>query len=250
MRESATIPILELKNISVCYQSAHEERPVLHGISLSVDRDSRIGLYAPNGSGKTTLLRAITGLVPVQTGQILFHEKEMTKEQDFIQLRRSVGFVVQNAHDQIFFPTVFEDVAFGPLNLGMSQKDARQRACDTLERLGIADLKDRNTQELSGGELRLVALAGIMAMQPEILLLDEPTTGLDESASKRLRYILQNMTLPRITVSHDLFFLQQISDSFYTIQKKKLQRIDKPVLHTHQHTHILGDTVHTHLENI
>lgn len=239
-------PLLSVDHLCICYETPLGERTVLDNASLSLSDHEHIGLFAPNGSGKTSFLRCLTGLLRAKKGRIFFHGQEVRKDSDFAFLRRSVGFCVQNAQDQIFFPTVLEDVEFGPLNLNLSPKEARKRALESLERLHILFLQDRNTRELSGGELRLVALAGILAMRPEALLLDEPTTGLDHEASGRVLSILKELKEPRITVSHDLSFLSRISDSFYTISERNFVKIEAPISHTHEHVHLFGNVVHVH----
>ncbi len=243
---SATI--FSVEHLSLSYPTAHGERSVLRDISLSLACGQKLALYAPNGSGKTSLLRCITGLLRPKAGTIFFHDKEIRKEADFQKLRRKVGYVLQEASDQIFFPTVLEDIAFGPLNLGFSPKAAQAKAKEQLAKLGILSLKDRPTHALSGGEKRLVALAGILAMEPEALLLDEPTTALDEEASQKLLEILAKLPTARITVSHDLLFLSSVADTFYTIENQQLINMPCPILHSHKHAHFGGEKAHSHIE--
>lgn len=238
--------IVSLEHITLAYHTTRGDRTVLQDISLSLHEGEQLALYAPNGSGKTSLLRCITGLLPPKAGKIFFHGQELRQEKDFQKLRRRVGFVLQEAADQIFFPTVLEDIAFGPLNLGLTPEAAKERACVLLKTLGIANLQDRPTHELSGGEKRLVALAGILAMEPEALLLDEPTTALDNEASDKLLDILTHVSTARITVSHDLLFLSKVADTFYTIEQQKLVTMPQPVLHSHLHAHIGGAIKHSH----
>ena len=131
--------IVTLEHIFFSYRTnSGGTRSVLRDVNLSLKPHHRIGLYGPNGSGKTTLLRCITGLNRPSGGRVLFHGREMKSERDFHDLRVAVGFVLQNADDQLFFPTVLEDVAFGPLNLGMSPDAARERAIETLKSLGMS----------------------------------------------------------------------------------------------------------------
>ena len=141
---------------------------------------------------------------------------------------------------------LLEDIAFGPLNLCLTPEAAKERACVLLKTLGIANLQDRPTHELSGGEKRLVALAGILAMEPEALLLDEPTTALVNEASEKLLDILTHVSTARITVSHDLLFLSKVADTFYTIEQGHVVTMPQPVLHSHQHAHIGGEMKHSH----
>ena len=245
-----TQPIFALEHVTISYSNSYsnceQTRTVLKDISFSLEKGQKIGLYAPNGSGKTSLLRCITGLLPKESGIIRFHGTPVTTENDFKALRRAVGFVLQEAQDQIFFPTVLEDVAFGPLNLGLSSEEAEERALETLNTLAISSLKDRLTHQLSGGEKRLVALAGILAMQPEALLLDEPTTALDTAANQRLLSIVQELDTASVTVCHDLLFLSKVASELYTIRDASLVPMENAVLHTHEHAHFGGEVAHQH----
>ena len=148
------------------------------------------------------------GLLRPQAGSIVIFGQEVKKEKDFIDVRQKVGLLFQNADDQLFCPTVLEDVAFGPLNLGKTPAEAIQIARETMAGLGLAGFEDRVTYKLSGGEKKLVSLATVLAMQPQLLLLDEPTTGLDETTRHRLIHILQNLDISYLIVSHEHEFLE------------------------------------------
>ena len=239
-------PIFSLKGISFGYGRIESMRPVLLDVDFSLHPGQRIGLYGPNGSGKTTLFRCITGLARPQSGQVLFHGTPLNDENDFHDLRCKVGFVLQHAEDQLFFPTVLEDVAFGPLNLGLAPDEARDRAVETLRDLGLAGFEDRLTHRLSGGEKKLVSLAAVMAMQPEALLLDEPTNGLDNDARQRIIDILCSLDTARITISHDWDFLAQTSTQYLTIAHNRLHSCAPSFAHAHMHAHPLGNEPHEH----
>lgn len=183
---------------------------VLAGVNLSLHAGESLGLQGANGSGKTTLLRCITGLLKANCGEIRLNGQIMRTESDFIRLRRHVGFCLQKADDQIIFPTVMEDVCFGPLNLGMTAAEARQRAEETLTGVHLADFGERMTNHLSGGEKKLVALAGVLAMRPQILLLDEPLNELDERSAERITEIIEKLPCAKIIVAHDAEFLQRV----------------------------------------
>ena len=172
----------------------------------------------------------------------------VTAQKDFQRLRRKVGYVLQNPDDQLFFPTVLEDVAFGPLNLGMSPDAARERAIETLKSLGMSGFEDRLTHRLSGGEKKMVTLAGVLAMNPEALLLDEPTAGLDARSMVRLTELLHDLPTPRITISHDWDFLERVSSEFCTIADGTVSWSEPLVAHSHMHAHPLGDRPHSHEE--
>ena len=246
MSEHHTTAIFSLKGISFGYGQKDSMRPVLHDVDFSLHPGQRIGLYGPNGSGKTTLFRCITGLARPQSGQVLFHGSPLNTENDFYTLRCKVGFVLQHAEDQLFFPTVLEDVAFGPLNLGLAADEARERAVATLRDLGLAGFEDRLTHRLSGGEKKLVSLAAVMAMQPEALLLDEPTSGLDNDARQRIIDILSSLDTARITISHDWDFLAQTSTQYLTIAHNHLHSCAPSFAHAHMHAHPLGNEPHEH----
>lgn len=211
--------------------------PVLDGADFDLLSGQRVGLYGPNGCGKTTLMSVLMGLLAPQAGQV-FHKRRAAKsEKDFFILRLDVGFVLQHADDQILFPTVLDDVAFGPLNMGFSQDQARQVAVEALHFIGLSGFEDRLTHKLSGGEKKLVTLAGVLAMKPKALLLDEPSTSLDPAARDRLVDILQSLDVATLVVSHDWDFLERTSKEYWTISQGRLVRDVSPSLHHHAHAH-------------
>ena len=161
-------------------------QPILHDLDLSVHCGERIGIHGANGAGKTSLLLLMVGLLCAQTGSIEAFGAVRRRERDFLDVRRRAGLLFQDADDQLFCPTVLEDVCFGPLNLGRDRAQARAIGERTLAALGLTGMEERITHRLSGGEKRLVSLAGVLAMEPDVLLLDEPTSGLDERATERL----------------------------------------------------------------
>ena len=201
-----TEPLIQIKDLTFTYPGA--PKPVLQDFNFELLPDKHLGLVGPNGSGKTTLLSLIMGLLRPQIGSIVIFGQEVKKEKDFIDIRQKVGLLFQNADDQLFCPTVLEDVAFGPLNQGKSPAEAAQIARDTMAGLGLTGFEDRVTYKLSGGEKRLVSLATVLAMQPQVLLLDEPTTGLDEDTKHRLIHILQDLDISYLIVSHEHEFLE------------------------------------------
>ena len=246
MMPSQDSAIFRLEHISVAYQTEEAVRPVLEDVSFSLAAGQRVGLYGPNGSGKTTLFRCITGLLQPRQGLVRFHGRALRGERDFHELRCKVGFVLQHAEDQLFFPTVLEDVAFGPLNLGLAPEEARETALRTLHDLGLAGFEDRLTHRLSGGEKKLVSLATVLAMQPEALLLDEPTNGLDSHARQRLTEILCALETARIVISHDWDFLSRVCDGCMTIREGRLTPCAPDFRHSHTHIHPRGNEPHWH----
>jgi cobalt/nickel transport system ATP-binding protein len=198
-------PLIELRHITFAYPGAPQ--PVFQDFNFQLLPGNHLGLIGPNGCGKTTMLHLIMGLLRPQAGSILVFGKEVKREQDFIQVRQKVGLLFQNADDQLFCPTVLEDVAFGPLNQGKPPAEAIRTARETMVRLGLNGFEERVTYKLSGGEKKLVSLATVLAMQPQLLLLDEPTTGLDEATRHRLIHILQSLDIAYMIVSHEHNFL-------------------------------------------
>ncbi|MDI6687126.1 MAG: ABC transporter ATP-binding protein [Desulfobacterales bacterium] len=235
--------IVNLQDISFGYPGSSL---ILDKLDLKFFRYDRIGLMGPNGSGKTTLFHIIMGLLKHTSGSIEIFGKPVTKEKEFDEVRRKIGLLFQDADDQLFSPTVLEDVAFGPLNLGMSRNEAIDTAKMTLKSLDLAGFEDRVTYKLSGGEKRLVSLATILAMEPEILLLDEPTAGLDDKTKAKLISILSNLDLSFILISHEIDFLFEITDSIYTMENKRIVSDKEAHLHQHIHSHPHGLYTHKH----
>jgi cobalt/nickel transport system ATP-binding protein len=198
-------PLIELHDITFTYPGAPE--PVFQDFNFQLLPGNHLGLIGPNGCGKTTLLHLIMGLLRPQAGSILIFGQEVKKEKDFVAVRQKVGLLFQNADDQLFCPTVLEDVAFGPLNQGKPPAEAIGIARETMARLGLQGFEERVTYKLSGGEKKLVSLATVLAMQPQLLLLDEPTSGLDENTKHRLIHILENLDIAYMIVSHERDFL-------------------------------------------
>ncbi|WP_422374539.1 energy-coupling factor ABC transporter ATP-binding protein [Roseibium sp.] len=196
-------PLIELTDLHFGYPG-HD--PVLRGASLRLAEGERLAISGHNGAGKSTLLRMVVGLLKPDRGTVTAFGKACRTESDFQTVRRRAGFVFQDPDDQLFCPTVAEDIAFGPLNLGKSRDEATEIVDTVLRDLDLMVLKDRITYKLSGGEKRLVSLATVLAMAPDVLLLDEPTNALDEKNEARLIEILQGLPQAMIIVSHDADF--------------------------------------------
>ena len=189
---------------------AYPQRPaVFDGLDFSLSTGDRLGIAGPNGAGKSTLFKLAMGLVRPESGTIYGLGQPCREDKDFRPLRRAVGYLFQDPDDQLFCPTVTEDVAFGPLNLGKSRHEALHIVEQTLHRLGLAGLGQRITYQLSGGEKRLAALAAVLALEPRALLLDEPSTGLDQEHEEHLVRLLLESDLSWAVVSHDLAFLER-----------------------------------------
>lgn len=235
--------IINLKNISFSYSG---DKSVLDNLSFQLLRGDRIGLVGPNGSGKTTLLHVIMGLLRPSSGTIELFGKTAHEEKDFRAARKRIGLLFQDPDDQLFSPTVLEDVAFGPLNLGKSPEEARDIASQTLVGLDLSGFENRITYKLSGGEKKLVSLATVLAMDPEVLLLDEPTNGLDDETEEKITDILKGLSLSCIFISHNLDFLFETTNRVYAIANGKISLDETLVPHPHVHTHRFGRLPHEH----
>lgn len=236
-------PIIELENVRFHYT---EDRPILNGLNFHFHAGERVGLMAPNGSGKTTLFHIIMGLLKPVSGELRIFGRPMAEEKDFNSVRQRIGLLFQDSDDQLFSPTVLEDVAFGPLNLGKTKSEAVAIAEHTLASLGMSEYRDRITFKLSGGEKRLVSLATVLAMEPEVLLLDEPTTGLDINTRERIVSILGGLDTSYIMISHNLNFLSQLTSVIYTVSNGKIRSDETLHPHQHIHAHAHGTYPHEH----
>jgi cobalt/nickel transport system ATP-binding protein len=239
----------------------------LDGLSMSIPAGTRIGLLGANGSGKSTLLRILDGLYFPASGQVRFLGEPLTESRfgndEFAHgFRRRVGMVFQNPDVQLFNATVFDEVAFGPLQLRWTAADVRARVMDALERFRLVDLKDRVPQRLSGGEKKRVALASVLVMDPEVLLLDEPTDALDPRSQSQLIDLLMGWadgSKSVITATHHLGILEEIADRCFVLDHGRLvadrapadlledhELLDRTnLIHAHRHRH--SDTqVHSH----
>lgn len=236
--------LVSLKNI--CFSYPGSDKSVLDHLDMDIYEGDHIGMIAPNGTGKTTLLHTIMGLCCPDKGDIQIFGSYMQCEKDFASIRTRIGFLFQDSDDQLFCPSVLEDVAFGPLNIGFTSKEAKQIAEEKLELLGIQDLGNAITHKLSGGQKRLVALAAVLAMSPEILLLDEPTTGLDSKIKHNLSKVLTKDDLTYLVISHEFDFINIVADKVMTIEKGKVLTDRIIHLHCHEHIHKYGNRLHTH----
>ncbi|MEG6552295.1 ABC transporter ATP-binding protein [Desulfocurvibacter africanus] len=242
---SSPPPILEAQGLTFAYPG--RER-LMDGLDFILRPGERIGLVGHNGAGKTTFFLALMGLLKPQAGRVFFNGSEACTENDFAALRRRVGLLFQNADDQLFSPTVLEDVTFGPLNLGQPPAQARETAVRTLGMLNLSGFEERVTHKLSGGEKRLVALACVLAMEPEALLLDEPTSGLDPETRERLIGILRGLPVSYVIISHDLDFLEHTTGLLCAMEHGKIDCSPRMSIHRHAHVHIHGDKPHVHQE--
>lgn len=219
MSSSEKKTLLELSNICFSYDL---ERKIINNLDFSFLEGEKIGIVGSTGCGKSTLLYIIMGLLTVNKGEISIFGNLMKHEKDFASIRTQIGFLFQNSDDQLFSPTVIDDIAFGPLNQGKSYEEAKNIAFKLLGELNIEDLKHRITHKLSGGEKKLVALATALAMCPKFLLLDEPLTGLDPYTKEKIIKLINDLSLPMIIVSHDWDFLEQVTCRIYRMEECNL----------------------------
>jgi cobalt/nickel transport system ATP-binding protein len=255
--------IFEIERLTYCYENI----AALDDFSLSIPAGSRVALVGANGSGKSTLLRILDGLYFGQQGTVRFRGGELTEHafehDDFaIWFRRQVGLVFQNPDVQIFNPTVFDEVAFGPLQMRWPKAEVRDRVGAALDQFHIAHLKDRAPHRLSGGEKKRVALASVLVLDPEVLLLDEPTAALDPRSQSELIDQLVGWgggAKTVITATHDLQHLVDIADRCCVLEGGRLAADAAPkeilsdrdlleranLVHAHRHSHSTG-AGHTH----
>ncbi|MGC6405135.1 energy-coupling factor ABC transporter ATP-binding protein [Bisgaard Taxon 45] len=198
--------MIRTENLSVIRQG----KTLLNQVNLTLQAQQRLCLCGPIGCGKTTLLHTLLGFIPFD-GKIYLLGEACHSEKHFAQKRGKIGLLFQHPDDQLFGPTVLDDVAFGPLNQGKPKQEAYAIAEKHLAQLGISHLAMRAVNHLSGGEKNFTALAGVLAMQPQVLLLDEPTNGLDPNNVTRLMNTLLQTNLPMIIASHDMAFIQNIA---------------------------------------
>jgi cobalt/nickel transport system ATP-binding protein len=193
-------PVLDVRGLAYAYPDGHQ---ALFGVDLHVHRGERVALLGPNGAGKTTLVLHLNGILHAGAGSVAVSGMPVAKE-NLKEIRRRVGVVFQDPDDQLFMPTVRDDVAFGPANLGMRGAALDQRVMEALDKVGMADFADRPPHHLSFGQRRRVAVATVLAMEPEILVLDEPSSNLDPASRRELAEILRSLDVTVLMVTHDL----------------------------------------------
>ncbi len=216
--------LFRIENLSHTYSDG---TLALDNVSLSFTNGERIALLGTNGSGKTTLLSHLNGILKPTSGKIFFEDKPLQYDQkSLLGLRRKVGYVFQDPNDQLFAPTVKQDVAFGPLNLGLPPDKVRQIVDESLKTVGMAEFTEKPPHFLSLGQKKRVALAGVLAMQPEVIIMDEPTANLDpRSTSEILHLLLRLNKEKRITLllaTHDVDMVPLFANKLYILNKGKL----------------------------
>jgi cobalt/nickel transport system ATP-binding protein len=193
-------PVLDVRGLAYAYPDGHQ---ALYGVDLHVHSGERVALLGPNGAGKTTLVLHLNGILQPGAGQVSVSGLDVRKD-TLREVRRRVGVVFQDPDDQLFSPTVRDDVAFGPANLGLRGADLERRVVEALDQVGMRAFIDRPPHHLSFGQRRRVAVATVLAMEPEILVLDEPSSNLDPASRRELADILRSLDVTVLMVTHDL----------------------------------------------
>jgi len=263
LENRAPVPVFDVREVTFRYH----EVTALDDLSLTIPPGKRVALLGANGSGKSTLLRLLDGLAFPLKGEIRYSGEPLTEERlqdsEFAHsFRRRVGLVFQNPDVQLFSPTVFDEVAFGPLQLRWSKEKVRAAVKDMLDLMKISHLKDRSPHQLSTGEKKRVTLASVLVLDPEVLLLDEPTAALDpKSASQMIDFLVESRGGPKtiVTAIHDLDIVEDIADQCFVFQAGRLAAAGTPaeilcqtslleqtnLVHAHRHVHATGET-HSH----
>src|SRR5208283_2319422 len=258
-----SVPVFEVRDVTFRYHKV----TALDGLSLAITPGKRVALLGANGSGKSTLLRILDGLAFPEKGSVLFYGEPLTEDrlQDLqfgYEFRRRVGLVFQNPDVQLISPTVFDEVAFGPLQLQWPKEKVRAAVQEMLEVMRITHLKNRSPHHLSTGEKKRVTLASVLVLDPEVLLLDEPTAALDpRSASQMIDFLisLRGGAKTVVTTTHDLDIVSDISDDCFVFKAGRVVAAGTPreilrqtslleqtnLIHAHRHIHASGEA-HSH----
>ncbi len=228
---SAQNPVLRVAKLSYRYPSG---QLALKDISFDVQPGDRVGLVGPNGAGKTTLLLHLNGLLPGADAGVEENASAVevcglpATQAHLREIRKQVGFLFQDPDDQLFCPTVREDVAFGPLNLGLSKEEVLRRVEEQLAAVGLSEIESRNTLQLSYGERKRVCLAGVLACDPQVLALDEPTSNLDPRARRGFMNLLEQFPAAQIIASHDLELILDLCSRVLVLDQGRLQADGAP----------------------
>ncbi|AEY67024.1 ABC transporter ATP-binding protein [Clostridium sp. BNL1100] len=222
---------IELEEVSFNYPDGHQ---ALDNVTILIGHGESVGVVGANGAGKSTLLSILSGILFPQKGSVRVGDIPVTKK-TLSDVRRSIGLVFQEPDDQLFMTSVYDDVAFGPRNYRLDEKEVERRVNRALEEVGIPHLKDRPPYKLSGGEKKLAAIAAVISMEPDILIMDEPTASLDPKARRKVMNILKGFSHTKIITSHDLDMIMDMCDRTIVLKNGKIAA-DGPTVD------ILGDS--------
>lgn len=209
---------LSTENLSFTYPDGTQ---ALKNINIEIEKGEKVAIIGPNGAGKSTLFSHFNGLTEPTSGCVKIEGKPISFEKDeLLKVRQKVGIVFQDPNDQLFAPTVKEDIAFGPMNLGLSYDEVEKRVEDALKMVGMENYEDKTPHHLSGGQQKRIAIAGIIAMKPELMILDEPTAGLDPDGVKKVLNIMNQLNEEGMTLiisSHDIDMISKYADKIFVL---------------------------------
>lgn len=231
-------PVITVDNLTYSYPDGTE---ALRGVNLEICEGESVALMGPNGAGKTTLFLHLNGLLAGNTGSVSVFGNTLNGRKSLKEARRRVGIVFQNPEDQLFCPTVFDDVAFGPLNHGLPSEEVRLRVQDALKSVGMSGFEERVSYHLSFGEKKRISLATVLSMNPDAILLDEPTSNLDPRARRKAIEVIRSLTTAKVIATHDLEMALElcergvIMDDGRIVADGRTENIlrDKSLLETH-----------------
>lgn len=209
--------MIEFQNVSFAFENNKE---VLKNLSFKIEKGESVGLIGANGAGKSTLMKLMVGLL-TGDGRIIIDGVEVNRKKLY-EIRGKIGFVLQNSDDQMFMPTVLEDMMFAPLNYGLSRQEAEKKVDEVLARLNISEYKDKYNHKISGGEKRMAAIATILAMDPEIILMDEPTSALDPYNRRIVINTIKELNQTKLIASHDLDMILDTCDRVILLSKGEI----------------------------
>lgn len=209
---------LSTENLSFTYPDGTQ---ALKNINIEIEKGEKVAIIGPNGAGKSTLFSHFNGLTEPTSGCVKIEDKPISFEKDeLLKVRQKVGIVFQDPNDQLFAPTVKEDIAFGPMNLGLSYDEVEKRVEDALKMVGMENYEDNTPHHLSGGQQKRIAIAGIIAMKPELMILDEPTAGLDPDGVEKVLNIMNQLNEEGMTLiisSHDIDMISKYADKIFVL---------------------------------
>lgn len=227
--EKSGIPILEVKDL--CHRYPHLDSNALDKINLKVFKGERVAVLGANGAGKSTLFKHLNGILRPLSGEVVVKGETVTKK-NVRTCREAIGIVFQDPDDQVLAPSVEEDIAFGPINMGLSRKEVEVRVKEALEMVGLTGFEERAPHHLSGGQKKLVAIAGILAMRPEVIVLDEPTAGLDPLSSARILKLIMKMNrelgITLLLSTHDVDVVPYFAERVFVLHHGRLEADGSP----------------------
>ncbi len=210
--------MIEFKNVTCEYERG---KTVINGASFIIESGESVGLIGANGAGKSTIMKALLGLVE-HKGEIIVDGSYVNKD-NLSDIRKKIGFVLQNSDNQMFMPTVYDDMMFGPMNYGLSREDANARVDRVLESLNIMHLKDKYNHKISGGEKRMAAIATILAMEPSVIVMDEPSSSLDPYNRRMIINAINGINETKIIASHDLDMILDVCDKVILVSEGSIK---------------------------